>query len=82
MTTRNCFFCHNFKVCEKKGTIVRVTKSLDDVERYIPGLHNDCLTWFVNPPTGEERDNDSEKGEDSQCGKSYRQLKADSADAH
>ena len=65
MTTRNCFFCHNFKVCEKKGTIVRVTNSWDDVERYIPGLHNDCLTWFMNPPTGKERYNDSEKGEDS-----------------
>ncbi len=54
---RNCFFCHNFKVCKEKGTIVRVTTSRDIVERYIPGLHNDCLTWFRNPPLGKERDN-------------------------
>ena len=49
-TERNCFYCHNFKICKEKGTIVNTTHSGDDVPKYIPGLHNDCLTWFTNPP--------------------------------
>lgn len=48
---RNCVYCHNFEVCKEKGTITEVTRREDDFHKYVPGLHNDCLTWFLNPPT-------------------------------
>lgn len=51
---RNCFYCHNFEVCKEKGNVLDATRPSSNHPIYIPNIHNDCLTWFIDPPMKKE----------------------------